>query len=75
VEEQMAVCRPLIERIGPVVSRHPEGLSAARQMSQTLARYRGRKSLGWAPSRNDQMFFDGKALIFNGVRYHPMHPA
>ena len=36
-------------------------------------RYRGRKSLGWVPFRNDQMLFDGKAFIFDGVRYEPMH--
>jgi len=36
-------------------------------------RYRGRKSLGWVPFANDQVFFDGQAFTFNGVRYEPMH--
>lgn len=36
-------------------------------------RYRGRKSLGWVPFSNDQVFFDGRAFTFNGVSYEPMH--
>jgi hypothetical protein len=36
-------------------------------------RYRGRKTLGWVPFSNDQVFFGGKAFTFNSVRYEPMH--
>jgi hypothetical protein len=25
------------------------------------------------PLRNDQIFFDGKVFLFNGINYEPMH--
>lgn len=36
-------------------------------------RWRGRKSLGWVPFNTGHVTFDGDALKFRGVRYHPMH--
>jgi putative transposase len=44
-----------------------------KQHKKRWLRYRGRKSLGWVPFRNDQMLFDGKAFVFNGIHYEPMH--
>jgi transposase len=48
-------------------------VKSRKQHNKRWLRYRGRKSLGRVPFRNDQMFFDGKAFIFDGVHYEPMH--
>jgi len=36
-------------------------------------RWRGKKSLGWVPFNTGHVTFDGKAFVFHGVRYEPMH--
>lgn len=36
-------------------------------------RWRGQKSLGWVPFRENNVVFDGECLVFRGVRYKPMH--
>jgi len=36
-------------------------------------RWRGKKSLGWVPFNTGHVSFDGKAFVFRGVRYEPMH--
>lgn len=48
-------------------------VKSRKQHKKRWLRYRGRKSLGWVPFRNDQVTFDGKAFTFDGVRYEPMH--
>jgi transposase len=48
-------------------------VKSRKQHKKKWLRFRGKKSLGWVPFRNDQVTFDGKAFTFNGVRYEPMH--
>ena len=44
-----------------------------RQSNKAWLRFRGRKSLGWVPFNQGHVRFDGKAFVFRGVRYDPMH--
>lgn len=46
-----------------------------RQNKKAWLRFRGRKSLGWVPfgQKYNAPRFDGKAFVFRGVRYEPMH--
>jgi putative transposase len=44
-----------------------------RQHKRAWLRFRGRKSLGWVPFKDDAVRFDGAAFRFRGVRYVPMH--
>jgi putative transposase len=48
-------------------------VKSRKQHKKSWLRYRGRKSLGQVPFRNDQMFFDGKVFVLNGIHYEPMH--
>lgn len=36
-------------------------------------RWRGRKSRGWIPFRDDNVSYDGEAFLFRGVHYHGKH--
>jgi len=43
------------------------------QHKRPWLRWRGKKSLGWVPFNTGHVVFDGKAFVFRGVRYEPMH--
>jgi putative transposase len=43
------------------------------QHKRPWLRWRGKKSLGWVPFNTGHVTFDGKAFVFRGVRYEPMH--
>jgi hypothetical protein len=50
----------------------PQYVKSRKQHKKRWLRYRGRKSLGQVPLHNDQIFFDGKAFVFNAIHYKPM---
>jgi IS605 OrfB family transposase len=43
------------------------------QHKRPWLRWRGEKSLGWVPFNTGDVAFDGKAFVFRGERYEPMH--
>jgi hypothetical protein len=43
-----------------------------KQHKKRWLRYRVRKSLGQVPLHTDQIFFEGKAFVFNAIHYKPM---
>ncbi len=44
-----------------------------KQFKKPYLRWRTRKSLGWVPFSQQDIYFDGKIFIFRGLRYIPMH--
>jgi putative transposase len=58
------------DTIGQICRRYD---FSRRSKRKRWLRFRGRKSLGWIPFKDETVRFDGRAFTFRGALYTPMH--